>query len=219
MVEDSLRMVFGNPNAETFMYWGFWGGATSNLQSGSIMVNTTWKNPDGTWNLTPSGQRYEWLFGMGEDPTKGGENPNPWHTELMAVVGPDGTINFNGFYGDYEITVNGETFDLLLTKGDTQYFLPVAPGDYNADGVVDAGDYLRWRKTFGSTTDFRADGNGDRVIDHGDYGVWRTFFGRIYSAGGGASANVPEPPGWSAIVSGVLMATIRFNRFSRPQVR
>jgi GH35 family endo-1,4-beta-xylanase len=209
MVEDSLRMVFGNPNAETFMYWGFWGGATSSLQSGSIMVNTTWKNPDGSWNLTPSGLRYEWLFGMGEDPTKGGENLNPWDTELTAVVGPDGVIDFTGFYGDYEITINGQTFDLLIAKGDTEYFLAVAPGDFNADGTVDMSDYILWRKSYGSTNDFRADANGDRNVDDADYDIWRMFFGRVY-AGGGGEGEAPEP--CTIVLAGLLALAIGITR-------
>jgi GH35 family endo-1,4-beta-xylanase len=199
MVEESLRMVFGNPNAETFMYWGFWAGATSSLQSGSVMVNTTWKNLDGTWNLTPAGRRYEWLFGMGEDQTKGGENLNPWHTELSTTVGADGTIQFTGFYGDYEITINGETFDLMLAKGDTLYSIPVAPGDYNADGVVDAADFVTWRTAVASN-DLRADGNGDLIVDEADYDVWHSHFGVMYGAGSSSAARVPEP------ASGALLA-------------
>jgi GH35 family endo-1,4-beta-xylanase len=193
MVEESMRMVFGNPSAETFMYWGFWEGATSNLQSGSIMVRNTWKNPDGTWNLTPAGQRYEWLFGFGNDPTKGGANPNPWATDVNTVVNADGTIDFTGFYGDYEITVNGQTFNVTLAKGDALYSVVVAPGDYNADGHVDSADYVVWRKTFGSADDLRADGNANRVIDDGDYDVWRSHFGATYNLGSGLGSAVPEP--------------------------
>jgi GH35 family endo-1,4-beta-xylanase len=202
MVEDSLRMVFGNPNAETFMYWGFWEGATSSLQSGSVMVRNNWKNPDGTWNLTPAGQRYEWLFGMGSDPAKGGVNPNPWTTDVTLAVDADGTINFTGFYGDYEVTINGQTFDLTLTKGDALYSLAVAPGDYNADGEVDAADYAVWRQSLNSTTDLRADGDGNGVIDVADFDQWRFRFGNFYGSGVGSDAAVPEPPAILIVIIG-----------------
>ena len=33
------------------------------------------------------------------------------------------------------------------------------PGDYNANGTVDAADYTIWRDTLGSTTDLRANGD------------------------------------------------------------
>ncbi len=71
-------------------------------------------------------------------------------------------------------------------------------GDFNADGIVDAADYLVWRNTLGSTTDLRANGDntGDSqdVIDGADYLVWKNNYG---SGSGGALASVhiavPEP--------------------------
>jgi hypothetical protein len=36
---------------------------------------------------------------------------------------------------------------------------PILPGDYNGDGVVNAGDYTVWRDTLG--TEFDLNGNGD----------------------------------------------------------
>ena len=56
-------------------------------------------------------------------------------------------------------------------------------GDYNFDGVVDAGDYALWRNTRNSKIDLRADGNGDGVVDQSDHDVWRANFGRAYAAG------------------------------------
>jgi hypothetical protein len=67
-------------------------------------------------------------------------------------------------------------------------------GDYNHNGTVDAADYVIWRDTLGSTTDFRANGNNDgaslNVIDQADYDTWRGAFGQ--GAGGGASYNVGD---------------------------
>ena len=120
-------------------------------------------------------------------------------------VGPDGTINFNGFYGDYDVTINGHTYNLSLLKGTTHYSLVVAPGDYNGDHVVDAADYVIWRSTVGSATDLRADGNGDRVIDDNDFGIWRSTYGAVYASGAGLSAAVPEPP----IVATILFGAAR----------
>ena len=69
-------------------------------------------------------------------------------------------------------------------------------GDYNHNGIVDAADYVVWRKTLGqSGPDLAADGNATTTIDSGDYGVWRAHFGNTNSSGSGASAYdaVPEP--------------------------
>jgi hypothetical protein len=53
-------------------------------------------------------------------------------------------------------------------------------GDYNHDGIVDAADYVVWRKTDGSPT---------------DYNLWRAHFGQPSGSGTSVSVNsiVPEP--------------------------
>ena len=58
--------------------------------------------------------------------------------------------------------------------------LAAIPGDFNNDGMVDAADYVVWRKTDGTPA---------------GYNAWRTHFGQVSGSGAGASANatVPEP--------------------------
>ena len=81
-----------------------------------------------------------------------------------------------------------------LFKVDLNVPVP-AFGDYNGDGLVDAGDYIVWRRTLGTTANLSADGNGNRVIDATDYGVWRANFGQTVGSASitGANAAVPEP--------------------------
>ncbi|HEX5472148.1 MAG TPA: choice-of-anchor Q domain-containing protein [Lacipirellulaceae bacterium] len=66
---------------------------------------------------------------------------------------------------------------------------PELPGDYNGTGIVNAADYVIWRKTVGAQVSqySGADGNGSSIIDSGDYDVWRSHFGVSTS---GTSANV-----------------------------
>ncbi|HEX5470488.1 MAG TPA: hypothetical protein VFW73_01310 [Lacipirellulaceae bacterium] len=68
-------------------------------------------------------------------------------------------------------------------------------GDYNQNGIVDAADYVIWRKTLGSTSDLQADGNGNHLVDASDYDQWRVNFGRTLTGGSSASSivAVPEP--------------------------
>jgi hypothetical protein len=69
-------------------------------------------------------------------------------------------------------------------------FAALSPGDYNADGNVDALDYGLWKSKFGSTTHLAADGNGNGVIDAGDYTIWRD---NVTSVAGKGWTSVPEP--------------------------
>jgi T5SS/PEP-CTERM-associated repeat protein len=61
--------------------------------------------------------------------------------------------------------------------------IPILPGDFNSDGIVDAADYVVWRNGLGTTYALS------------DYDVWRTHFGQTAGGGAGAivSAAVPEP--------------------------
>ena len=184
-MEESHRMLFGTPNATAFLYWGWWASATDpNLQGGGVLV-------DADFNLTPVGEAWRALR-------------DSWITEATLFVDANGTIDFTGFYGDYEITIDGVTYDLLLEKGDTLQSLVVAPGDYNADGIVDAADYTVWRNALDSPGDLGADGNGDEVVDMADYAVWKSLYGTVYGTGsGGIAANVPEPASMSLLLLGL----------------
>jgi GH35 family endo-1,4-beta-xylanase len=201
ILNESLRLVFGMPGTTGFTMWGFWAGAVWTGAPNGVLYNSN-------WTLRPAGVAWQAL-------------QEQWDTDLMLEVGPDGTIDFNGFWGDYELVIDGETFDLNLAKGQSLYSLVVAPGDFNGDGSVDAVDYTVWRDTHGSTTDFRADGNGDRLIDEFDYAIWKSNFGTIYGAGGGQLASVPEPASAllvalaAAITAGGFCSRTRRNRPAR----
>jgi hypothetical protein len=60
-------------------------------------------------------------------------------------------------------------------------------GDYNSNGVVDAADYVKWRKTDGSA---------------GGYNTWRSNFGNASASATIANGLVPEP---NIIAIGVVM--------------
>jgi hypothetical protein len=95
--------------------------------------------------------------------------------------------------GDVNLTTAGQYFVRIMGDNDsvqlyelqlsaTAAVTPLA-GDYNDDGVVDAADYVVWRKTEGTP---------------GDYAVWQNHFGETQSGAGGVSSlgvGVPEPHG------------------------
>lgn len=61
------------------------------------------------------------------------------------------------------------------------------PGDYNGSDLVDAADYVIWRKTLGNNVErfSGADGNGNEAIDVIDYEIWRGNFGAAPASGSG----------------------------------
>jgi hypothetical protein len=67
----------------------------------------------------------------------------------------------------------------------SEYQAVALPGDYTHNGIVDAADYVVWRKGLGTT------------YTQNDYNVWRAHFGQTAGSGSGsgAAANfaVPEP--------------------------
>jgi formylglycine-generating enzyme required for sulfatase activity len=68
------------------------------------------------------------------------------------------------------------------------------PGDYNANNVVDAGDYVLWRKYLGQS--FTLPNDSTPGTEPGDYEVWREHFGQTPGSGSSAglqSNAIPEP--------------------------
>ena len=71
------------------------------------------------------------------------------------------------------------------------------PGDYNANNVLDAGDYVVWRRYSGQSVTLPNDATPGTVTP-ADYDVWRAHFGQTPSGSGSGtlfSNAVPEPTG------------------------
>ena len=135
---------------------------------------------------------------------------SPIHTATAAALdgngasnrtaGLGGTLNNLGWTVGSTLWVrwvenNDAGNDHALAVDNIRLGLP-APffGDYNQNGIVDADDYVSWRKTLGQTglTPYSgADGNGNGMVDADDYAVWRAHFGQTIpppAAGAGTAA-------------------------------
>lgn len=84
------------------------------------------------------------------------------------------------------------------------------PADYNRNGVVDAADYVIWRRNAGSLNVLPNDPNGG-IIGPAQHDLWRKNFGN--ASGGAALAEgasaVPEPTTWSLSLALALVALLR----------
>jgi hypothetical protein len=87
---------------------------------------------------------------------------------------------------DFSIMFDG-TETIVMLAGT----VPGVLGDYNGNGVVDAADYVVWRKNPASLPN---EGASPGVVDQADYNFWRSRFGATSgSASALGSAAVPEP--------------------------
>jgi GH35 family endo-1,4-beta-xylanase len=191
---ESLRMLFGSPQATSFLIWEAWPSPSATPDGITTIV-------DPNWNLTQSGQALVDLLDSWTTPTQN------------LMVGPDGTIAFTGFYGDYEITVAGQAFDLSLVKGTDAYSILVAvPGDFDDDLDVDGADLGIWQAGYGINATGDADGDGDS--DSRDFLVWQRNLGLDYSP---PAIAAPEPATKLLLLVGCILVRRRPSSL-RPRV-
>jgi hypothetical protein len=124
-----------------------------------------------------------------------------------AAVDSGGEVNLGGYVefgsGTYWQVNAGTVVDFdWVGFGDVNDF-PVPPdidADYNSDNVVDAADYVVWRKNDGTPP---------------GYDAWRADFGKTFGSGaalslpGPQSASVPEPSALAMLMTAMFAVFIR----------
>jgi hypothetical protein len=118
------------------------------------------------------------------------QNDGTWRQFSFNATAPAGTANVRvsaGAANMYNTGINPQSAffdDFSLTA-----VVAGVPGDYNGNGIVDAGDYVLWRK--GGTLQ----NDPTPGVQAADYTFWRSRFGATSGSGSGigAAAAVPEP--------------------------
>jgi autotransporter-associated beta strand protein len=109
-------------------------------------------------------------------------------TDTIRALYIDGVPQSVGTYGASGLGASFFTGSGLLNV--TTMPVVGVPGDYNDNGVVDAGDYVLWRK--GGPLAHEVDNPG--VVNAQDYTEWRARFGNPPGSGSAlGAASVPEP--------------------------
>jgi hypothetical protein len=98
-----------------------------------------------------------------------------------------------------QVSISGGYLNFVLAPLSASYILVndslLVPGDYNHDGMVDAADYIVWRKGLGT------------IYTQSDYNVWLTNFGRgTVGSGSGSTAGAAVPEPTSLVLLMVAMA-------------
>jgi len=103
------------------------------------------------------------------------------------------TANTSAIGGQDDVRVYGTALtsaELEAVRQSNAGTGPAVPGDYNSNGIVDAADYVLWRK--GGPLANEVDTPG--TINAADYTEWRKRFGNPSSGSGAGAAFSSEPP-------------------------
>jgi hypothetical protein len=136
-----------------------------------------------------------------------------WHEARIALGAPAGTATPVSFYIDDMVNpllvhniMSPSGIDVVELNGafgptpgyfdDITVSAPLA-GDYNHNGVVDAADYVLWRKGL------------DTTFTQADYDTWRGNFGLSGGSGAISGSAVPEP---ATMVVAILGMAVMFAR-------
>ena len=117
---------------------------------------------------------------------------------------------------DFEFFITGFTTG---SKADDRY-LRTLHGDFNLDRVVNFTDFVLLSNNFGSGDESnpalwsQGNGNTDLVTNFADFVLLSNNFG--LTAGGIASANVPEPASLALVAIGVLAVAKRWRNAKSP---
>jgi hypothetical protein len=174
-----------------------WTAATTlggvNYPSGLIFVNEDSGTSNGeTWMMTPTGSGLTKIADTA--PT------DSLTTETSGILDISKLVGFKP--GSILITSNQGTAasaSVLINPNAALW------GDFNSDGVVDAADYVVWRKGLGTT------------YTQGDYDIWLAQFGQTPgSALASAAVNAATIPEPTTLLS-LLIVTAALCTFARPR--
>jgi hypothetical protein len=174
-------------------------GGSFNMTVAGLLAN----HPSATISFTADAMGVTPITGGGSADLDGGNlvldlddfNFTASSTMTLIDVEPDllfGEFGNVTFVGDTTATVN---YDVANGNVFLSNFMSTEPpgitGDYNDNGIVDAADYVVWRKNLGTNNTLPNDDSPGSVLPV-DYDKWKANFGKT-SSGSALAQAVPEP--------------------------
>jgi hypothetical protein len=187
----------------------FGGGATLAIELGGTTLGTEYDALDITGSLVLGGTLSVVAVNLGSglfQPDEG--DVFQILTATGGISGEFTSMNLPQLTGhlDWDVLQDADSLTLAVVA-------PGLPGDFNGNGVVDAADYVVWRKGLGTT------------YTPADYKVWRANLGRtagssavaVASSFGGHDTGIPEPGSFwltlgAAIIGFRLFVNSRYER-------
>lgn len=198
----------GSPDVGTFFLTHDPGTVPVNY---TIVGTTGGSINDGDLAFTGAGNQFNVVQPLGPPADNGG----PTFTHLPAAASPaidagDPAITMGGVgtvpeydqrgpswvrvFDDPSVAGNAIDIGAVERQPDP---VPCPPGDYNDDNIVDAADYVVWRKFLGTMFQLPNEAASPGVVDQDDYPVWRENFGEICEAE--ATAEIAVLPGGARV--------------------
>ena len=180
----------------------------------------TW-NDDGDHSIYVNGVPGDRVIGVGADATFGDNNPGDW------TIGGDG-LGAHAQTSDALRYLRGQLADFAIYDGELSAveimdimangvqpdLMPLSPGDFDADGDIDAADFAILSDNLAEegTTYYRGDMNVDRMVDLDDFGAFKAAY---QDAQGALAAAVPEPTSLTLMLLGLLLVPLHRLRATR----
>lgn len=96
-MRDYMIACFSHPDVQGVMLWGFWETAARYWRPKAAMYTADWK-------LKPEGVIWQNLV------------HKQWQTDISGKTDANGELRIRGFYGEYELTVNGKSSRATLNR-------------------------------------------------------------------------------------------------------
>lgn len=139
-------------------------------------------------------------------------DPQPGNYQLEVIGTGTGSydiiLNGGGNLGLSMTSISGITTPgqrSVFSISISHMFSPSLAGDFNENGIVDAADYVVWRKNEGTSNDLPNDTTGVDTIGSAQYTLWRNNFGSMATTGSSAHA-IPEPSAILCLTAASLAA-------------
>ena len=150
------------------------------------------------WSLKPNGQAYlDLVF-------------DEWWTDEDLATGAGGSVDVDGFKGEYELLISHQGQQQVVTATLTEggltidVALAVLSADFSGDQHVDGADLSAWAAQFGASAPQNGgDADGNLRVDGADFLLWQRQQGLSAAS---IATRVPEPAGRTLLAA--ALATV-----------
>jgi hypothetical protein len=137
--------------------------------------------------------------------------PLPVDGQYHDLVYPIANVTNRDDIQQFGVNLFSHPNDAVINVDNVQFLdFQGFPGDYNNNGVVDAGDYVVLRENLNTNTTLPNDVTPGQVTQE-DFIIWKYFFGST-SSGSAAGGAVPEPSTAAMLVLGSVGCIVAARR-------